>query len=142
MRYAAGSELDQYGTIILDEFHERGVEADLFLAICRKERRDVRLVIMSATIAAQHLARFVGGQVLRAEGRVYPVEMRYLGGTVVPTSRDLAERVVKGVKRAIKETAGNVLVFLPGKGEINECHDALRKMRNIEPVPNLSLIHI
>ena len=135
LRYAAGSELDQYGTIILDEFHERGVEADLFLAICRKKRRDARLVIMSATIAAQHLARFIGGQVLRSEGRVYPVEMRYLGGTVVPTSRDLAERVVKGVNRAIKETNGNVLVFLPGKGEINECHDALRKMRNIEIVP-------
>ncbi len=135
LRYAAGSELDQYGTIILDEFHERGIEADLFLAICQKKRRDARLVIMSATIAAQHLAQFVGGQVLRAEGRVYPVEVRYLGGTVVPTSRDLVERVAKGVRRALKETTGNLLVFLPGKGEINECHDALRKIRDIELVP-------
>ena len=135
LRYAAGSELDQYGTIILDEFHERGIEADLFLAICRKKRRDARLVIMSATIAAQHLAQFIGGQVLRAEGRVYPVEVRYLGGTVVPTSRDLVERVAKGVRRALKGTTGNLLVFLPGKGEINECHDALRKIRDIELVP-------
>ena len=135
LRYAAGPELDQYGTIILDEFHERGVEADLFLAICRKKRRDARLVIMSATIAAQHLAQFIGGRVLRAEGRVYPVEVRYLGGTVVPTSRDLVERLERGVRRALKETTGNVLVFLPGKGEINECHDALRKIQNIEIVP-------
>ncbi|MYC77356.1 ATP-dependent RNA helicase [Candidatus Poribacteria bacterium] len=135
LRYAAGSELDQYGTIILDEFHERGVEADLFLAICRKKRNDARLVIMSATIAAQHLARFIGGRVLRAEGRVYPVKVQYLGGTVVPTSRDLVERVEKGVRRALKATTGNVLVFLPGKGEINECHDALRKLRHIEIVP-------
>lgn len=135
LRYAAGSELDQYGTIILDEFHERGVEADLFLAICRKKRRGARLVIMSATIAAQHLARFIGGRVLRAEGRVYPVEVQYLGGTVVPTSRDLVERVEKGVRRALKATIGNVLVFLPGKGEINECHDALRKLRHIEIIP-------
>lgn len=135
LRYAAGSELDQYGTIILDEFHERGVEADLFLAICRKKRRDARLIIMSATIAAQHLAQFMGGRVLRAEGRVYPVAVRYLGGTVVPTSRDLVERLERGVRRALKETTGNVLVFLPGKGEINECHDALRKMRHIEIVP-------
>ena len=135
LRYAAGSELDQYGTIILDEFHERGVEADLFLAICRKKRRAARLVIMSATIAAQHLARFIGGQVLRAEGRVYPVAVRYLDGTVVPTSRDLVERLEKGVRRALKGTTGNVLVFLPGKGEINECHEALRKIRNIEIVP-------
>ncbi len=135
LRYAAGPELDQYGTIILDEFHERGVQADLFLAICRKKRRDARLVIMSATIAAQHLAQFMGGRVLRAGGRVYPVEVQYLGGTVVPSSRDLVERVEKGVNRAVKETTGNVLVFLPGKGEINECHDALRKMRHIELVP-------
>ena len=135
LRYAAGPELDQYGTIILDEFHERGVESDLFLAICRKKRRDARLIIMSATIAAQPLARFVGGQVLRAEGRVYPVEVRYLGGVVVPTSDNLAERVKKGINRALKETDGNILVFLPGKGEINACHDALRKMRHIEFIP-------
>ena len=135
LRYAAGPELDQYGTIILDEFHERGVESDLFLAICRKKRRDARLIIMSATIAAQPLARFIDGQVLRAEGRVYPVEVRYLGGTAVPTSHNLEERVKKGVNRALKETDGNILVFLPGKGEINACHDALRKMRHIEFIP-------
>ena len=135
LRYAAGPELDQYGTIVLDEFHERGVETDLFLAICRKKRRDARLIIMSATIAAQQLARFVDGQVLRAEGRVYPVEVQYLGGAVVPTSHNLVERVEKGIKRAHKETEGNILVFLPGKGEINACHDALRKMRHIDVIP-------
>lgn len=135
LRYAAGQELDPYGTIILDEFHERGVETDLFLAICQKKRPDARLIIMSATIAAQQLARFIGGQVLRAEGRVYPVEIRYLGGAVVPTSHNLVERVEKGIHRAVKETVGNILVFLPGKGEINACHDALRKRRHIEAIP-------
>ena len=135
LRYAAGPELDQYGTIILDEFHERGVETDLFLAICRKKRRDARLIIMSATIAAQQLARFVDGQVLRAEGRVYPVEVRYLGGAVVPTSHNLVERVEKGIKHALQETEGNILVFLPGKGEINACHDALRKLRHLDVIP-------
>ena len=135
LRYAAGQELDPYGTIILDEFHERGVETDLFLAICQKKRPDARLIIMSATIAAQQLARFIGGQVLRAEGRVYPVEVRYLGGAVVPTSHNLVERVEKGIHRAVKETAGNILVFLPGKGEINACHDALRKRKHLEIIP-------
>ena len=135
LRYAAGPELDQYGTIILDEFHERGVESDLFLAICRKKRRDARLIIMSATIAARPLARFVDGQVLRAEGRVYSVDVRYLGGVVVPTSHNLVERVERGIKRALKETDGNILVFLPGKGEINACHDALRKLRHLDVIP-------
>lgn len=135
LRYAAGPELDQYGTIVLDEFHERGVEADLFLAICRKKRRDARLVIMSATLAAQQIARSIGGQVLRAEGRVHPVEVCYLGGTVVPTAHDLVERVKSGINRALKETDGNVLVFLPGKGEISACQDARRGMRNVEFLP-------
>ena len=135
LKYAAGQELDPYGTIILDEFHERGVETDLFLAICQKKRPDARLIIMSATIAAQQLARFIGGQVLRAEGRVYPVEIRYLGGVVVPTSDNLVERVEKGIHRAVKETVGNILVFLPGKGEINACHDALHKRRHLEVIP-------
>jgi ATP-dependent helicase HrpB len=135
LRYAAGPELDQYGTIILDEFHERGVEADLFLAICRKKRRDARLIIMSATIAAQQLARSIGGQVLRSKGSLYPVKVRYLGGTVVPTAHHLVERVKSGINRALKETDGNVLVFLPGKGEINACQDALRRIRNVELLP-------
>ena len=135
LRYAAGPELDQYGTIILDEFHERGVEADLFLAICRKKRRDARLVIMSATIAAQQLVRSIGGQVLRSKGSLYPVEVRYLGGTVVPTAHHLVERVERGIIRALKETKGNVLAFLPGKGEINACQDALRRIRNVELLP-------
>ena len=56
LRYAAEGELDRYGTIILDEFHERGLESDLFLAICRKKRPDVQLVLMSATIDAQKFA--------------------------------------------------------------------------------------
>ena len=135
LRYAAGEELSRYPTIILDEFHERGVESDLFLAICRKRRTNANLVIMSATIAAHQLARFIGGTVLRAEGRVYPVAVKYLGGTVVPSSRDLMERVESGIRRALKETTGNVLVFLPGKGEISSCHDALRRLRDVELIP-------
>ncbi len=135
LRYAAGEELGRYRTLILDEFHERGVEADLVLSICRKKRPDANLVIMSATIAAHPLARFISGKVLRAEGRVYPVEVKYLGGTVVPTSRNLTERVERGVRRALQETNGNVLVFLPGKGEISSCHDALRRLRAVELIP-------
>ncbi len=135
LRYAAGEELEGYGTIILDEFHERNLEVDLFLAICRKKLPATKLVIMSATLAAHRLSHFIDGQVLRAEGRVYPVTVEYLGGTVVPTARNLVERVQKGINRALKENNGNVLVFLPGKGEIHACHDALRRLKNVEILP-------
>ena len=135
LRHAADGELDRYGTIILDEFHERGLESDLFLAICRKKHPDTRLILMSATIDAEKFAQFVGGKSLSAEGRAYPVDMRYLGDVTVPTAWRLEERVVRGVHRALKETDGNILVFLPGKGEISACLDELRHLNNVEVLP-------
>ncbi len=135
LRYAAEGELDKYGTIILDEFHERGLESDLFLAICRKKHPDAQLILMSATIDAQKFARSVGGKSLSAEGRSYPVDVRYLGGVTVPGAWRLEERVTRAVRRALKETDGNILVFLPGKGEIFACLDELRHLRNVEILP-------
>ena len=135
LRYTADGELDRYGTIILDEFHERGLESDLFLAICRKKHPDARLILMSATIDAQKLARFVGGKSLSAEGKAYPVDVHYLGDVTVPTAWRLEERVARGVLRALRETDGNILVFLPGKGEISACLDELRHLRNVEILP-------
>ena len=143
LRYAADGELDRYGTIILDEFHERGLESDLFLAICRKKHPNSRLILMSATIDAQKFARFVGGKSLSAEGKAHPVDVRYLGGVTVPTAWRLEERVAQGVRRALEETEGNILVFLPGKGEISACLDELRHRRNVEILPlhgDLSLV--
>ena len=135
LRYAVEGELDRYGTIILDEFHERGLESDLFLAICRKKHPETRLILMSATIDAQKFARSLGGQSLYAVGKAYPVDVRYLGDVTVPTAWRLADRVVRGVRQALKETDGNILVFLPGKGEISICLDELRHLRNVEILP-------
>ena len=53
----------------------------------------------------------------------------------VPTAHRLAERVKSGINRALKETDGNILVFLPGKGEISDCQDGLRRIRNVELLP-------
>ena len=135
LRYAADGELDRFGTIILDEFHERGLESDLFLAICRKKHPATRLILMSATIDAQKFARFLGGKSLSAEGKAYPVDVRYLGDVTIPTAWRLEDRVARGVRRALKETNGNILVFLPGKGEIAACLDELRHLRNVEILP-------
>ena len=135
LRYAADGELDRYGTIILDEFHERGLESDLFLAICRNKHPDTRLILMSATIDVQKFARFLDGKSLSAEGKAYPVDVCYLGDVTIPTAWRLEERVARGVRRALKETNGNILVFLPGKGEISACLDELRHLRNVEILP-------
>ena len=135
LRYAAEGELERYGAIILDEFHERGLESDLFLAICRRKHPKAQLVLMSATIDAQKFARFVGGKSLSAEGKAYPVDVRYLGDVTVPTAWRLETRVARGIRRALKETNGNILVFLPGKGEIFACFDELRGLREVEILP-------
>jgi len=135
LRYAAEGLSDEYGAIILDEFHERGLESDLFCAICRKLRPSGPLVIMSATLQAQKLLQYTGGRLLEAQGRVYPVEVRYLGGPMVPSSWRLSERVSQAVRRALSETDGSVLVFLPGKGEIGECADRLRGLQRMEVIP-------
>lgn len=135
LRYAAEGELDRYGTIILDEFHERGLESDLFLAVCRKKHPNTQLVLMSATIDVQKFAQFVGGKSLSADGKAHPVDVRYLGDVTVPTVWQLETRVSRGIRRALKETDGNILVFLPGKGEISTCFDELRGLRDVEILP-------
>ena len=135
LRYAVSGELHAYDTIIIDEFHERGMESDLFLAICRKKYPDAKLALMSATINAKRLAQFLNGTALSAEGRVYSVDVRYLGDVTVPAAWHLPQRVERGVRRALRETDGDILVFLPGKGEIASCLEQLQHLRGVEVLP-------
>lgn len=107
-------------TVILDEFHERGLELDLLLALLLSERR-AGLVILSATLEGDRVARHVRGTHLSAEGRTFPVEVRYLpGAEVLPDSAELPARVQRAL-RAASDTPGDVLVFVPGKAEIEAC---------------------
>lgn len=107
-------------TIVLDEFHERSLEVDLLLALLLEERR-AGLVVMSATLEAERVASHVGGTHVRAEGRTFPVDVRYLEGpSVLPDTGDLPTRVRSALSVAARD-AGDVLVFLPGKAEIEAC---------------------
>ncbi|MCX7803311.1 MAG: ATP-dependent helicase HrpB [Meiothermus ruber] len=111
--------LEGVGLILFDEFHERSLQADLGLVLCREVqqalRPDLRLLLMSATLDAEGLGTFLQAPVLTAEGRQYPVEIRYL-----PKDPEgpLPGVVAGAVSRALAEHAGDVLVFLPGVGEI------------------------
>ncbi|RDI95256.1 ATP-dependent helicase HrpB [Meiothermus sp. QL-1] len=112
-------ELRGVGLVIFDEFHERSLEADLGLLLCREVqaalREDLRILLMSATLEAEGLARFLRAPVVRAEGRQYPVEVRHL-----PKDPEgpLSEVVAAAVGRILREESGDVLVFLPGAAEI------------------------
>jgi ATP-dependent helicase HrpB len=135
LQYAAGEGLAPYAVFVLDEFHERGIETDLFLAVVRRRRPEAGLVVMSATLAAEELGAFLSGTVLQASGELHPVAVQYLGGPIVPAPHHLEERVGEAVRRALRETAGDLLVFLPGKGEIAGCRDRLGRLAGVELLP-------
>jgi ATP-dependent helicase HrpB len=114
--------LESVGVIVLDEFHERHLEGDLALAVVRElqatVRPDLKLVVMSATLELEALARHLdGAAVLRSAGRAYPVDVSYQGGEARERS---ADGVVRGVTALLGagDDGGDVLVFLPGAREI------------------------
>lgn len=112
--------LEGVGLVIFDEFHERSLDADLGLALTldvqRNLRPDLRVMVMSATLDGDALARlFPDAPVLRSEGRSFPVETRYL---YAPPANRIAPAVANAILKALAETAGDVLAFLPGEREI------------------------
>ncbi|MEM6736345.1 MAG: ATP-dependent helicase HrpB [Bacteroidota bacterium] len=121
------NSLDGVGLVIFDEFHERSIHADLALALCRESQRvlrtDLRLLVMSATLNMPLLTRLLKAPVVQSEGRQYPVKLVHEG------DQDqflLPEMTANTVVKASKAHEGDVLVFLPGQGEITKCEEILR----------------
>jgi ATP-dependent helicase HrpB len=125
----AAPDLPGVGCLIFDEFHERALNADLGLALALEARAalrpDLRLLVMSATLDAAPVAALMdGAPVLTAEGRMHPVETRWLDRPRPPGDR-LEPASAELVLRALAETEGGVLVFLPGQAEIARTAAAL-----------------
>ena len=108
--------------VIFDEFHERSIHADLGLALCREVqqlRPDLKIIVMSATLDVQPLSRLLdNAPVVSSEGRSFAVEMRYVDDK---GQARLGQRMSAAVIRALHETEGDILAFLPGSGEIRAC---------------------
>lgn len=120
-----------FDTIILDEFHERGLEVDLLLALLMRRFRG-RLIVMSATLDGERVASHIGGCHLHAEGRLFDVEVQYVAGrALLPDMQGLEERLRQALLES-RQLAGDVLVFLPGKGEIQNCRRALSGLGEFE----------
>ncbi|HRZ05769.1 MAG TPA: ATP-dependent helicase HrpB [Candidatus Competibacteraceae bacterium] len=114
--------LDGVGLVIFDEFHERSLHADLALALCldsqRGLRTDLRLLVMSATLNGAAVAQLLGdASIIATDGRTHPVIQHYLPHD--PEGLDL-NVVVRTVLTALAEHIGDLLVFLPGSGEIRQ----------------------
>ncbi|MBI3925189.1 MAG: ATP-dependent RNA helicase [Armatimonadetes bacterium] len=129
LQSAISGLLGRYPVLILDEFHERGLETDLLLALVPRLCPRARVVVMSATLDGARLCAFLKARWLQAEGRVFPVEVRHLGGCSVPTGRGVVDRVDAAVRRALADTDGSVLVFLPGLRSIGDCSSRLRDIQ-------------
>jgi len=119
-RLLGDPELSDVGLVVFDEFHERSLPCDTAFALALEARRalrpDLRLLVMSATLDADEVAAHLGdAEVVRAEGRMFPVETVYLGDMPMAAA----------VSKALKETGGDILCFLPGEGEIRRVQEAL-----------------
>ena len=106
--------------LVLDEFHERRLDADLALALLRRlhgtRRPDLRIVVMSATLNPGPLVDFLSADFHASEGRMYPVAIEH---ATKPSTRPVERQVLAALTRLVSEdTPGDVLVFLPGRAEI------------------------
>jgi ATP-dependent helicase HrpB len=126
-RLLADPKLNRVGIVVLDEFHERHLQADLALALLRRlqqsSRPDLKLVVMSATLDAAPIARYLDdAPVLRSEGKRFDVAIDH---PARPDDRPLSEQVAGALRRLIDENLdGDVLVFLPGAAEIRRAQAA------------------
>jgi ATP-dependent helicase HrpB len=120
--------LEGVGLVIFDEFHERSLHADLGLALTLQSRAllrdDLRLLVMSATLDGGPVAALLGdAPVVTSQGRGFPVDVRYLPGRV---EGRIEAAVARTIRQAVESSEGDVLVFLPGAGEIHRVEEMLR----------------
>lgn len=120
-------ELNGVGLVILDEFHERSLQADLALALLldvqQGLRDDLKLLIMSATLDNDRLQQMLPeAPVVVSEGRSYPVERRYLS---LPAHQRFDEAVAVATAELLRQEEGSLLLFLPGVGEIQRVQEQL-----------------
>lgn len=130
----ARGDLGGVHTLIIDEFHERRLDVDLILALMVAQADAPRLVVMSATLDGERVAAHVSGVCLESEGRLFPVDVRYLPDRLArPDPKAVEGRVLRALDQ--HEATGDVLVFLPGKGEINGLAKALSGRRDLAVLP-------
>lgn len=122
------AELTGVSLVILDEFHERSLQADLALALLldvqQGLRDDLKLLIMSATLDNQRLSTLVpSAPAIVSAGRSFPVERSY---QPLSSHEQLEDGVANRVKRLLNEQSGSLLLFLPGVGEIHRVMERLQ----------------
>jgi ATP-dependent helicase HrpB len=129
-------ELTGVGLVIFDEFHERSLQTDLALALCldaRPLRPDLKILVMSATIEVTGISALLGrAPVITGRGRCFPVTVEFLAR---PAADFIVAGAIAGIDRALAEQAGDILVFLPGGGEIRTVLAHYRQRPDLATLP-------
>ena len=141
-RLQSSPDLVGVAAVVLDEFHERSIHADLALALLKEVqevlRDDLLVIVMSATLDAEPIARFLGDcPIVRAEGRSYPVTTSFADDARAPVTpgmhpREVEARVARGVIDALDMSEGDVLGFLPGVRLIEGTRDKLNHLAGVD----------
>src|SRR6185436_4678307 len=139
--------LDGVAAVLFDEYHERNLHADVGLAFALDAQRhlapELRVLAMSATIDGARVASLLGGApVVESLGRMFPVDVNYVGKGLpaLPGGAEPIDlSVARAVQRALSDATGDVLVFLPGAGEIRRVErrlvDELSPGANVDVLP-------
>ena len=143
-RLLSDPELRGVSLVIFDEFHERSIHTDLGLALCREAAalrdKPLRLLVMSATIDSEQLSQRLGGaSVLSSPGRNFPIEIHRAARPI--KQRQIIDELERRCS-TLDQTDGDVLVFLPGRSEINQLKQRLeerwRSRTEVEIIPLFS----
>jgi ATP-dependent helicase HrpB len=132
--------LEGVGALLFDEFHERHLAGDLGLALALDVqaglREDLRIVVMSATLDGERLARFLDAPRITSAGRAYPVDVAHF-----PARRDeaLVPQTRRAIEQAVAQHPGDVLVFLPGQREIAQVDAAIAGSDALRDIDVLAL---
>lgn len=134
--------LAEIGAVLFDEFHERNLLSDVSLALVKQlqqtQRPDLKIVVMSATLDAEPVAKYLGDcPILVSEGQSFPVQVNYLDSH---DERPFTEQAADVVERIVNSgEPGDVLVFMPGMGEINSTLNGIRSAKMCERVALIPL---
>ncbi|MEK6553780.1 MAG: helicase-related protein, partial [Bdellovibrionota bacterium] len=127
-------ELQEFDLIVIDEFHERNLNQDVVLGIVKELQElgsPIKLLVMSATLELKNLQNFLPGSVtLDIPGQVFPLETRHVTQPTKPnTDFDFIQRVVNNTINVARENRGDIIVFLPGVGEIKRVQEQLQEKK-------------
>lgn len=134
--------LSDISAIIFDEFHERSLTSDMGLSLAvdlqRTKRPDLKIIVMSATIEIESLQAYLNPvKVLQSEGRVFPVDIRYLS---MPNTIPVWDQAAKAANSIIQQGHdGDILIFMPGVYEIRRTVDAIENSVRGESIKTFAL---